>query len=147
MTDLCFYVFLHPNLLLKKTVAVKSVTSLFRSVHMHSKLHANIRRFRNSSRNYLRGNVHWGVPGKLNTCRDLSVGICATNRNLLRQLHELALCDFTVKIPTAFCVNVGIAAALVMYDRLLSTTNYGERPVVPSGNHPQGMAFENLIKS
>ncbi len=45
MTDLCFYVFLHPNLLLKKTVAVKSVTSRFRSVHMHIKLHANIRHF------------------------------------------------------------------------------------------------------
>lgn len=29
-------------------------------------------------------------------------------------------CKFTVKIPTKFCVNVGVAGALVMYDRLLS---------------------------
>lgn len=29
----------------------------------------------------------------------------------------LALCDHSVKIPTQFCVNVGVAAAIVMYDR------------------------------
>ena len=28
-------------------------------------------------------------------------------------------CDYIVKIPTRFCVNVGIAGALVMYDRVL----------------------------
>src|SRR5690606_9934183 len=31
-----------------------------------------------------------------------------------------ALCDHVVKIPTRFCVNVGLAGAIVMYDRLLS---------------------------
>ncbi len=31
-----------------------------------------------------------------------------------------ARCDHLVKIPTKFCVNVGVAGALIMYDRLLS---------------------------
>jgi len=43
----------------------------------------------------------------------------------------IARCDDLVRIPTEFCVNVAIAGALVMYDRLLSTTRFGERPVVP----------------
>lgn len=40
----------------------------------------------------------------------------------------IAQCDHTVKIPMRFCVNVGIAASLVMYDRLL---NLG--PQLPRG--------------
>ena len=32
----------------------------------------------------------------------------------------LARCDVTVKIPTRFCVNVGMAGAIVMYDRHIS---------------------------
>ncbi|MEQ9199022.1 MAG: RNA methyltransferase [Rhodospirillales bacterium] len=28
-------------------------------------------------------------------------------------------CDFIVRIPMAFCVNVGIAGAIVMYDRMV----------------------------
>ena len=31
-----------------------------------------------------------------------------------------AKCAFIVKIPTRFCINVGLAGALVMYDRVLS---------------------------
>ncbi|HSK41555.1 MAG TPA: RNA methyltransferase [Arenibaculum sp.] len=38
-------------------------------------------------------------------------------------------CDFVVKIPTRFCVNVGIAGALVMYDRMISLGRFAERPV------------------
>ena len=34
----------------------------------------------------------------------------------------LARCDHVVKIPTRFCVNVAIAAAVVMYDRVKSMT-------------------------
>ena len=45
----------------------------------------------------------------------------------------LALCDFTVKIPTRFCLNVGVAAAIVMYDRLLSHGRFAERPVRAGG--------------
>lgn len=32
----------------------------------------------------------------------------------------LARCDATVKIPTRFCVNVAMAGAIVMYDRVMS---------------------------
>lgn len=38
-------------------------------------------------------------------------------------------CDFVVKIPTRFCVNVGVAGALVMYDRMISLGRFAERPV------------------
>ena len=31
-----------------------------------------------------------------------------------------SLCDYVVKIPTRFSVNLGVAGALIMYDRLLS---------------------------
>jgi tRNA G18 (ribose-2'-O)-methylase SpoU len=40
-----------------------------------------------------------------------------------------ARCDLVVKIPTKFCVNVGIAGAIVMYDRLLSAGRFARRPV------------------
>jgi tRNA G18 (ribose-2'-O)-methylase SpoU len=42
-----------------------------------------------------------------------------------------ALCDHLVKIPTRFCINVGLAGALVMYDRMMSTGRFAERPVAP----------------
>ncbi len=38
-------------------------------------------------------------------------------------------CDFLVKIPMKFCVNVGVAAAITMYDRMLSMGRFAERPV------------------
>lgn len=38
-------------------------------------------------------------------------------------------CDHIVKIPTKFCVNVGIAGAMVIYDRMISLGNFAERPV------------------
>ncbi len=42
-----------------------------------------------------------------------------------------ARCEALVKIPTKFCVNVGVAGALVMYDRLLSQGRFARRPVSP----------------
>ncbi len=42
-------------------------------------------------------------------------------------------CDHIVKIPTKFCINVGIAGALVMYDRLTSMKRYPARPVKAGG--------------
>jgi tRNA G18 (ribose-2'-O)-methylase SpoU len=45
----------------------------------------------------------------------------------------LALCDHVIKIPMKFCVNVGVAGALVMYDRLVSTGRFAPRPVTPGG--------------
>jgi tRNA G18 (ribose-2'-O)-methylase SpoU len=44
-----------------------------------------------------------------------------------------ALCDFTVTIPMKFCVNVGVAGAIVMYDRLLSLGRFAERPLTAGG--------------
>ena len=40
---------------------------------------------------------------------------------------------YTVKIPTKFCVNVGIAGAITMYDRLISLGKFPRRPVSPGG--------------
>ncbi len=44
-----------------------------------------------------------------------------------------ARCDHLVKIPTRFCVNVGIAGAIVMYDRVLSLGRFPRRPEIPGG--------------
>ncbi|MBV5335763.1 RNA methyltransferase [bacterium] len=44
-----------------------------------------------------------------------------------------ARCDHVVKIPTAFCVNVGVAGAIVMYDRMACLGRFAERPVRPGG--------------
>jgi tRNA G18 (ribose-2'-O)-methylase SpoU len=45
----------------------------------------------------------------------------------------LARCDDIVKIPTRFCVNVGVAGALVMYDRMIALGSFAERPVGSRG--------------
>ena len=44
-----------------------------------------------------------------------------------------ARCDHVVKIPTRFCVNVGIAGAIVMYDRVLTLGRFPRRPEFPGG--------------
>jgi tRNA G18 (ribose-2'-O)-methylase SpoU len=46
-------------------------------------------------------------------------------------------CDFVVKIPTKFCVNLAIAGALVMYDRMISLGRFAERPVRAGGARAQ----------
>lgn len=43
-----------------------------------------------------------------------------------------ALCSHLVKIPTRFCVNLSVAAALVMYDRTISLGGFGARAVSSS---------------
>lgn len=43
----------------------------------------------------------------------------------------VARCDHIVKIPMKFCVNVGVAGALCIYDRMLSLGSFAERPVMP----------------
>lgn len=45
----------------------------------------------------------------------------------------LDCCDHVVRIPTQFSINLGTPGAIVMYDRLLSTRRFGERPLVPGG--------------
>lgn len=42
-------------------------------------------------------------------------------------------CAFIVKIPTKFCVNVGVAGAVVLYDRMLSLGRFADRPVRAGG--------------
>jgi tRNA G18 (ribose-2'-O)-methylase SpoU len=49
----------------------------------------------------------------------------------------LTRCEFVVKIPMKFSINVGMAGAIVMYDRLISSGSFGERPVVPGGKAVQ----------
>ena len=44
-------------------------------------------------------------------------------------------CEFVLKIPTSFCINVSLAAGLVMYDRALSMGKFAERPVRAGGPH------------
>jgi tRNA G18 (ribose-2'-O)-methylase SpoU len=42
-------------------------------------------------------------------------------------------CDFVVRIPTKFCVNLAVAGAIVMYDRMISLGRFAERPVRAGG--------------
>lgn len=56
----------------------------------------------------------------------------------------LSHCAFIVKIPTRFCVNVGVAGAILMYDRLITRGRFAPRPVRSGGptevlpEHTQG---------
>jgi tRNA G18 (ribose-2'-O)-methylase SpoU len=47
----------------------------------------------------------------------------------------LKRCEFVVKIPTRFSINVGMAGAIVLYDRLISLGGYPGRPLAP-GREP-----------
>jgi tRNA G18 (ribose-2'-O)-methylase SpoU len=47
--------------------------------------------------------------------------------------ESLRRCEFVVKIPTRFSINVGMAGAIVMYDRLISLGGYAARPIRPGG--------------
>ena len=48
----------------------------------------------------------------------------------------LARCDHVIKIPTKFCINVSLAGALVMYDRVRSMGGWRDRPIMPGGPKP-----------
>ena len=45
----------------------------------------------------------------------------------------LSRCAHVVKIPTRFYINLSLAAALVMYDRVTSLGGYPSRPIMPGG--------------
>ena len=45
----------------------------------------------------------------------------------------LARCRYVVRIPTRFSINVGMAGAIVMYDRMLTLGRYSPRPVGAGG--------------
>lgn len=60
----------------------------------------------------------------------------------------LARADHVIKIPTSFCVNVGIAGAIVMYDRLIALGRHAPRPLMPGGpveaaGHRHGAALQS----
>ena len=42
-------------------------------------------------------------------------------------------CKYVVKIPTSFCINVSVAGAIVMYDRLINLGRFPVRPLHPKG--------------
>ena len=56
-------------------------------------------------------------------------------------------CDYTIKIPTRFCINVAMAGAVVMYDRVKSMSRFAERPIHEGGpteerkKHHHGQRF------
>ncbi len=45
----------------------------------------------------------------------------------------VARCHHIVKIPTAFCINVAMAGAIVMYDRVKTLGRFSPRPVASGG--------------
>lgn len=45
----------------------------------------------------------------------------------------LELCAHVIRIPTGFALNVGIAGAIVMYDRMISRGRFARRPQWPGG--------------
>ncbi len=45
----------------------------------------------------------------------------------------IARCDHVVRIPTRFCINLAVAGAVVMYDRMLSLGRFPARPVRSGG--------------
>lgn len=49
----------------------------------------------------------------------------------------LARADYTVKIPMKFSINVGMAASIVLYDRLITLGGYPPRPVSEGGKAPE----------
>lgn len=48
-------------------------------------------------------------------------------------------CAYIVRIPTKFCINVGMAGVITLYDRMISLGRFAERPVRvgrPAGSAP-----------
>jgi len=59
-------------------------------------------------------------------------------------------CDHIIKIPMQFCVNVGVAGAIVMYDRLVSMGRFAPRPVQAGGPTeflPEHIHGEQIIRT
>lgn len=52
-------------------------------------------------------------------------------------------CDYIIKIPTKFCINVQIAGSVVMYDRIRSLGYYPPRPTMPGGPEEPRMKHQH----
>ena len=50
----------------------------------------------------------------------------------------LERCDYLVKIPTTFSINVAMAGAIVMYDRARTLARFADRPLTEGG--PKGVS-------
>lgn len=61
-------------------------------------------------------------------------------------------CTHILRIPTRFCINVGLAGAIILYDRTLSMGRFAARPVSPGGpveelpQHKHGERFTRVSK-
>ncbi len=53
----------------------------------------------------------------------------------------LSRCDHVIKIPAAFCINVAMAGAIVMYDRVRSLGSFPDRMDAPAP-HLRGQAVK-----
>jgi tRNA G18 (ribose-2'-O)-methylase SpoU len=56
----------------------------------------------------------------------------------------LERCDYRVRIPCNFCVNLAMAGAIVMYDRARALGRFAERPVREGG--PTGKYASNIAR-
>jgi len=59
----------------------------------------------------------------------------------------VARCDYVVRIPTDFCINLAMAGAIVMYDRVRSLGRFPPRPVAeggPAGGPPMRLKVGRL---
>ena len=62
----------------------------------------------------------------------------------------LKICDYVVKIPTSFCINVATAGAIVMYDRVRNLGKFDPRPVtegLPKESRPVHVQGDTIIRS
>ena len=48
----------------------------------------------------------------------------------------VARCSYVVRIPTSFCINVAMAGAIVLYDRVRSMARFADRPLREGGPAP-----------
>jgi tRNA G18 (ribose-2'-O)-methylase SpoU len=55
----------------------------------------------------------------------------------------LVRCRHVVRIPTRFALNLAVAGALVLYDRLLQHGRFAERPVMSGGTGPAPAATDH----
>lgn len=58
-------------------------------------------------------------------------------------------CEFIVKIPSQFCINVGVAGAIVMYDRIKSLGKFKQRPIRPgetTENQPEHVFGDPIMR-
>ena len=64
--------------------------------------------------------------------------------NLTKSMQDR--CEFIIKIPTKFCLNVATAGAIIMYDRVQSMGGFAERPVRAGGPSEEQIHQHGLPK-